>query len=268
MSVKAVAWAFEQHNENMIAAEKLTLIALADRADEDGNCWPGKQDLAKRTSQSARTVQRHLGKLERLGLLRVERRKRKDGTQATNRYSLPLAGRQIDTRQTPQPGDTNVSGGETPVSPHELPIELSPPTPPKIREGEWEGKDGGWNEWLYEYSRVTGNEVKGAREAARFFRSAQQHYSLAALKQAIRGCLAENRDSGGKTGRMYGLHPAAILHPERLDRWIAAGAPASVREFKDPDEARRESEARLEDEARMAGFPTVEDYIAHREGRE
>lgn len=51
-------------------AEKLTLCAMADHANDDGDgVWPGNTKLARKTSQSVRNLQRHLRSLQRAGLI-------------------------------------------------------------------------------------------------------------------------------------------------------------------------------------------------------
>lgn len=49
--------------------EKFILVALADRAHDDGVCWPSVDDLVKRTCTSRRTVQRAITGLEAKGHL-------------------------------------------------------------------------------------------------------------------------------------------------------------------------------------------------------
>jgi len=82
MSIKALNWAFSQE---LAASPKLTLLALADHADDDGICWPGVTGLAKKTSQSERTIQRRLVELQEAGYLRSEER-----IGRTNLYHLIL----------------------------------------------------------------------------------------------------------------------------------------------------------------------------------
>jgi hypothetical protein len=62
MSWEATAWAVEQTTGSPHA--KLMLLLLANRADEDGICWPSQINLAEQSEQSDDTVQRHLSKLE------------------------------------------------------------------------------------------------------------------------------------------------------------------------------------------------------------
>jgi len=88
VSVAAMAWAYAQQNTK--GAEKFVLVTLADAADDDGVCWPGRRFIAERTGISPAQVSRHLAKLEAKGLLRREERVREDGSRASNLYVLPL----------------------------------------------------------------------------------------------------------------------------------------------------------------------------------
>lgn len=70
MSIEAVAWALG-HAPVLNAQEHVILIALADRAHDDGRAaWPSRTWLAKRGRCSVRTVQRHLNAMEKRGLIR------------------------------------------------------------------------------------------------------------------------------------------------------------------------------------------------------
>lgn len=74
---------------------RLVLLVLADRANDDGVCWPSVADTARRAALSERQTRRLLGKLQRIGELRVLRSgggRRRDGAGSTNRVLL-TAGR-------------------------------------------------------------------------------------------------------------------------------------------------------------------------------
>ena len=77
-------------------AQKMILMALADRADAEGVCWPSIGEIAHRTCQSERTVLRHIAALKDLGLLTSQQRRYRtakgDTRQASNVYHLNLAG--------------------------------------------------------------------------------------------------------------------------------------------------------------------------------
>lgn len=52
------------------APERFTLLALADRADDDGKCWPSVKWLTRKCQTSERTIRRHLSWLESEHLIR------------------------------------------------------------------------------------------------------------------------------------------------------------------------------------------------------
>lgn len=65
MSVKLMGEVF--YLDGLAPAPKLTLLALADNANDGGYCFPSLELLARKTGQSPRTVRRTIRKLERLG---------------------------------------------------------------------------------------------------------------------------------------------------------------------------------------------------------
>ena len=68
-------------------ADRLVLLALADRADTHGVSWPGLDDIARRARVHRATVCRSLVRLKSLGELRVERG---GGRGCSNRYHILL----------------------------------------------------------------------------------------------------------------------------------------------------------------------------------
>jgi len=84
--VSDLAW-----QQTLRTTTKFVLIALSDHADKDGWCWPGKPLLAKKCGLTERAVQKALVELEDQGLIEVQERFRKDGSQKSNGYYvLPL----------------------------------------------------------------------------------------------------------------------------------------------------------------------------------
>lgn len=92
MSVRASTWAWEMGREKQLGmGPLLTLLKVADHADNDGICWPGEKQLAEYTVQGERTVRRHLKQLEGGGLLSRERRQPEQGDRrARDRILLAL----------------------------------------------------------------------------------------------------------------------------------------------------------------------------------
>ena len=87
MSVKALAWAWEQQ---IPANPKFVLLALADwwNPNED-SAWPSVAQLIAKTSLSRRTIQRAINWLVDHELVIVEQRSSK-GRQVSNRYRLAM----------------------------------------------------------------------------------------------------------------------------------------------------------------------------------
>jgi hypothetical protein len=90
MSWQASAWAAEQVTGSPQA--KLILLLLANRANEDGVCWPSQINLADQSEQSADTVQRHLKRLEEGHLIRRARSRRTRGRWPGFVYQLLMPG--------------------------------------------------------------------------------------------------------------------------------------------------------------------------------
>ena len=88
MSVEAMAWAFQVP---LKPCPKSVLVALANRADQDGYCWPGLEDLEFRTGWNRRSIQRAVKELEASGLLMVTPRFTSIGVQTSNLYRLSMA---------------------------------------------------------------------------------------------------------------------------------------------------------------------------------
>lgn len=71
MSIKLMSLVWEL---DLPDSEKILLLALCDRADDDGRCWPSVKTLAAKCSKSERTVQTALRSLGEKGYLKREDR--------------------------------------------------------------------------------------------------------------------------------------------------------------------------------------------------
>lgn len=88
MSIDALSWAFSLELPG--PATKLTLLALANYANEDHESYPSQKTLSKRTCLSERAIRKHLVILEELGLLARSTRKRVNGTFTTDLFTLQV----------------------------------------------------------------------------------------------------------------------------------------------------------------------------------
>lgn len=129
MSIRAMNWAWDQA---LTPTAKLILMALADAADDVGECWPSLRRIASKCLVSERTVQRTLKDFEDRRLLSVSPRFAQDGRQKSNTYLLAIAGLPDKLSPSLQPrqgeGDVGVipgvssrcrGEGDIAVSPHE-----------------------------------------------------------------------------------------------------------------------------------------------------
>lgn len=101
--------------QNVTSPEKLTLLAMADHASDDGrNCFPAVATLARKTSQSRRGIQKILRRLEQGGLVVPDGRSSygKAG-RCTTRYRLTiphaLASVKSATQPTTKPDEPSIA---------------------------------------------------------------------------------------------------------------------------------------------------------------
>ena len=74
------------------ANEKSTLLALANRSDKNGKCFPSYERLSKDTGLSQRTIIRCILKLKKLNLISVKERFLSQGPkiQTSNEYTMTI----------------------------------------------------------------------------------------------------------------------------------------------------------------------------------
>jgi hypothetical protein len=119
MSLLALNWAEKQKVGSSSA--KAVLLVLAKYANDEGFCWPSQETIAKATELSADTVQRWSAHLEKIRLLRRERRKSSGGRWSAYGYHLHL---NVSVHHAATPGAVNVAdqaapgGTSEPQSPH------------------------------------------------------------------------------------------------------------------------------------------------------
>lgn len=86
MSSRATHWALQQMTE--LPVDKLILIALADFADENHQCFPSRKKLAIIGMCSVDTVDRALGRLIEAGFVSKSERHSDRGGLTSNSYTL------------------------------------------------------------------------------------------------------------------------------------------------------------------------------------
>ena len=90
MSLAALSWALRR--DGIRPTEKLVLLALADYADRNNECFPSITTLAATVGVHKSTVQRSLSTLVDAGHIAKNVRTRPDGSQTSNSYTILLGG--------------------------------------------------------------------------------------------------------------------------------------------------------------------------------
>jgi hypothetical protein len=105
--------------------EKAVLMALANYADENNDCYPSQERLARETCQGVRTVQRHLATLQERGLIVKRARGGSGGGRWNNWYRLMVGA---------QPANLAPSSGGYPPSATGLPATGGGSYPPPVAQ--------------------------------------------------------------------------------------------------------------------------------------
>ncbi|MCX4030154.1 helix-turn-helix domain-containing protein [Endozoicomonas sp. SM1973] len=94
MSYQAVNWAKDQ--DDLLLSEKAVLKALAERADENNRCWPGKKRISKDSGASMSSVKRAIKVLCAKNYIDYEeRRLEREDRNLTNIYTLKIGNQSV-----------------------------------------------------------------------------------------------------------------------------------------------------------------------------
>lgn len=118
MSWQATAWAEKQKVGS--SSLKLTLLVLANYANEDGWCWPAQRTIATGAEQSVDTVQRNIRSLMKAGFIAEKRFRQRFGGHWPSfayRLNLPITGPQNAARSESMTGSEGLSTGPQALRP-------------------------------------------------------------------------------------------------------------------------------------------------------
>ncbi len=113
MSIAAINWAWSQ--EAPTSTAKLVLVALADHANGEGECFPSMGRVAELAQCSTRQVSRCVDSLEEAGLLTRKRRRMSGGKMGGYSYRLPIQ-QTLTSSGHPRPVDTRGTHHQTPTT--------------------------------------------------------------------------------------------------------------------------------------------------------
>ena len=119
--IQAVAMVLDFAPAHWSSGTRMVAICVADYANSDtGWAWPSVRNMARRTGLSERQVQRHLRIIEADGWIR-------QGADTVGKTTLWIWERRI--RLDDSRGDTHVTPGVTPTSPHARGTGVTPVSP-------------------------------------------------------------------------------------------------------------------------------------------
>ena len=119
--IQAIAMVLDFAPPHWSSGTRMVAICVADYANSDtGWAWPSVRNMARRTGLSERQVQRHLRIIEADGWIR-------QGADTVGKTTLWIWERRV--RLDDSRGDTHVTPGVTPTSPHARGAGVTPVSP-------------------------------------------------------------------------------------------------------------------------------------------
>jgi len=130
MSVHVSSWVW--HHAKCDGNELIALLALADMANDDGECWPSISTLATRCRCDSRTVQKNLRDAQERGDLEVIARDSGNGLRTSNLYRF----RKYHPWQNATPGKMPPVNVAPPKSSETLESSLREPSEASVRSSD------------------------------------------------------------------------------------------------------------------------------------
>ena len=125
MSAKAVFWALEQRH--LKPTDKLVLIVLANFANENNECWPSYQRIARDAVISRRTAIEILKRLESLGVVAFKQRRNDEGRQNSNVFKLQISATVKQIKPISQSAESSpIEESENSAEEENAPVEKKP----------------------------------------------------------------------------------------------------------------------------------------------
>lgn len=229
MSNKAIDWAYAQ--KDIKGGCKSVLVALANRANKDDECWPEIDTIAEDTGIGSSTVSGHLKKLTKLGKITKEKRHNERGYRKSSLYKLNrnLSGDfqsrknqrtdlQNQSPDFPQSKVQNLEGNivETKIEPKEE-------TKCEVKTSPSSGLSKDVQE-IFEHWQKVMNHPHAKLEPKRKGRITQalKHYTVEQLKQAIDGCASSDFHMGvNDQKKRYDSISLIFRDSEKIDQFIS-----------------------------------------------
>jgi len=222
-----MAWAVRQKAGSPMG--KIILLMIANRADEDGRCFPSQQRLALDCECSIRIVRKWLSVFEQAGLLRRCERRRSDGRKTSDETFLAMDGT-FDIEGSNQPANFAACSSAAPDAACDPERRLDQAEPDSGETSAAPGADFTGTRCRLTYHRTYQDSVGSAREAIDEFdrvfwpayphkvgkgqarsawRAARKRADLETIMQGL------SRYVASKPERQAWCHPTTWLNGER-----------------------------------------------------
>lgn len=210
MSAAALTWAWRQMPAVTSTPARLVLVALADRADDDGELWPKVEWVAEKVALGKSTVRKHIAALEDAGLLKREERARPtDGGQTSNLLRLAL-GTEWGGRSEPSGDPRSELGGQETTKKETTKISNSDPRAEEVHA-------------YYLERRGLGARKLAAGTEKQLVRAFNSGFNVLDLKLAVDGLLGSDwhREHGQQTlSTIFKTGPGTEGFEDRIQGFI------------------------------------------------
>lgn len=227
MSIHAISWVLK--HSGATGSERLVLIALADKSEDDGsNCFPSVATLAQESRCSRRTVQSSLRKLEAAGRIRANGK----GSKGQTNWTVVMQEGAQDSHPLNGGADHNEGGrnlrpeGAQSQRPNHPDPSIEPSSPPSDVDLVWE-------HFVEVFNPRNAEADEGQRK---IIRDALKVATVEECNRCIDACFAsdfhQRRGSGKVAGRKHnrisdilkpkraGQYGSGYTQRERIDFWL------------------------------------------------
>lgn len=196
-------------------SETLVLLAIADRADEHGRCWPSIEGIAERARVTPRSVQRIMRELEARGFVEIDQG---GGRGNTNHYLINVEHLKGDIASPIKKGDASAQETLTPVA-EKGDTAMSPESSVTVIEPSGLNRQA-WKAWVgYRKTKKLRYTPDGALRQmqwlSRYTQDQQGQIVEQSVRQGYQGLFELKGAANGADRGSGGSRPSAVEQVER-----------------------------------------------------
>lgn len=216
MSIKVMSAVWEL---DLPPGEKLVLLALADFANDAGECWPSMEGIARKSSMTERGVRKIVRKLEDAGLVQTN--------VGGGRFGCSVYYLKPGTSFPPEHRSPRNVSAETRNVSAQNPEPRSPEPSRTIKEPSYTPlpPKGGYDEGFEAFWEIYPRKV-GKGQAAKAFARKVKQFGIDAVMDGLRRHLPGLNAQNKGPGQDYRPHPATWLNGDRFNDPVAGYTPS------------------------------------------